>query len=124
MTRRPITATYRLQLRGPEADPSGRAFGFAEAEAVVPYLAELGVSHLYLSPILTAPADSAHSYDVIDPTEVNPAFGGIAGLRSLAATAREHGLGIIIDIVPNHLGVDDPRQNPWWPAPPRGRDAR
>ncbi|MCX7444084.1 malto-oligosyltrehalose synthase [Corynebacterium sp. P7003] len=114
MTRRPITATYRLQLRGPEADPSGRAFGFAEAEAVVPYLAELGVSHLYLSPILTAPAHSTHSYDVTDPTEINPAFGGIAGLRSLADTARGHGLGIIIDIVPNHLGVDDPRENPWW----------
>ena len=112
--RRPITATYRLQLRGPQADPAGRSFGFAEAAAQVPYLRDLGVSHLYLSPIFTADPTSTHNYDVTDPTEVNPELGGLEGLRELAATAHAAGLGIIIDIVPNHLGVQDPRLNKWW----------
>ncbi|GAB3694413.1 malto-oligosyltrehalose synthase [Corynebacterium nasicanis] len=112
--RRPITATYRLQLRGPQADPSGRAFGFAEAAAQVPYLQSLGVSHIYLSPIFTADPASSHNYDVTDPTEINPELGGIEGLRELAATAQAAGLGLIIDIVPNHLGVENPRLNKWW----------
>lgn len=112
--RRPLTATYRLQMRGPQADPAGRSFGFADAAAQVPYLRDLGISHLYLSPIFTASPSSAHSYDVTDPTEINPEFGGIEGLRELSATAREMGMGIIIDIVPNHLGVEDPQLNAWW----------
>ena len=112
--RRPITATYRVQLRGPQADPSGRAFGFAEAAAQVPYLQSLGVSHIYLSPIFTANPTSNHNYDVTDPTEINPELGGIEGLREFAATAHEAGLGLIIDIVPNHLGVEEPRLNKWW----------
>ncbi|WP_018297048.1 malto-oligosyltrehalose synthase [Corynebacterium lubricantis] len=112
--RRPITSTYRLQLRGPKADPGGRSFGFAEAEAQVPYLKRLGVSHIYLSPILTALPESNHNYDVTDPTEVNPELGGIEGLRSLARAAQEAGLSLIIDIVPNHLGVDQPKLNSWW----------
>ena len=77
--RQPITSTYRLQLRGPGADPSGRAFGFAEAAELIPYLRTLGVSHLYLSPIFTAMPDSNHGYDVLDPTEVSPQLGGIEG---------------------------------------------
>ena len=85
--RRPITATYRLQLRGPQADPMGRSFGFTEAAAQVPYLRDLGVSHLYLSPIFTADPTSTHNYDVTDPTEVNPELGGVEGLRELAAAA-------------------------------------
>ncbi|HKM25567.1 MAG TPA: alpha-amylase family glycosyl hydrolase, partial [Corynebacterium sp.] len=112
--RRPITATYRLQLRGPQADPSGRAFGFAEAAAQVPYLQSLGVSHIYLSPIFTAIPTSNHNYDVTDPTEINPELGGMEGLRELADVAHEAGLGLIIDIVPNHLGVENPRLNKWW----------
>lgn len=112
--RRPITSTYRLQLRGPKADPGGRAFGFAEAEAQIPYLKKLGVSHLYLSPILTALPESNHNYDVTDPTEVNPELGGIEGLRSLAQAAHDEGLALVIDIVPNHLGVDEPTLNAWW----------
>ncbi len=112
--RRPITATYRLQLRGPQADPSGRAFGFAEAAAQVPYLRQLGVSHLYLSPVLTADPTSTHNYDVTDPTEINPELGGIDGLRELATVAHEAGLGLILDIVPNHLGVENSRLNRWW----------
>ncbi|MGP6172843.1 malto-oligosyltrehalose synthase [Corynebacterium sp. A21] len=116
MSPRPITATYRLQLRGPKSDPdgSGRAFTFAEAAEVTPYLAELGVSHLYLSPILTAPPESNHNYDVIDPTEINPELGGIEGLRKFAEVAHAEGLGLIMDIVPNHVGIDQPELNPWW----------
>lgn len=112
--KRPITSTYRLQLRGPRADEQGRTFGFAEAAELVPYLADLGVSHLYLSPIFAAAPESNHNYDVIDPTVVNPELGGIDGLRLLARTAHDAGLGLVVDIVPNHLGVEVPRRNRWW----------
>ncbi|WP_296147365.1 malto-oligosyltrehalose synthase [uncultured Corynebacterium sp.] len=111
---RPITSTYRLQLRGAKADPAGRSFTFADAAALVPYLKELGVSHLYLSPIFTSYPESNHNYDVTDPTEVNPELGGIEGLRHLAAEAHAAGLGLIVDIVPNHLGVETPQLNAWW----------
>ena len=112
--KRPITSTYRLQLRGPHADPHGREFGFAQAAELVPYLAELGVSHLYLSPIFAAAPESNHNYDVVDPTVVNPELGGIDGLRLLARAAHDAGLGLVVDIVPNHLGVEVPRRNRWW----------
>ena len=95
----------RLQLH--------RAFGFADAERLVPYFASLGISHLYVSPILTARAGSMHGYDVVDPTKVNPELGGEAGLRSLVATLRRAGLGIIVDIVPNHMAAGG-MENPWW----------
>ncbi len=111
---RPITSTYRLQLRGAKADPAGRSFGFSEAADQVPYLKELGVSHLYLSPIFTSFPESNHNYDVTDPTEVNPELGGIEGLRHLADTAHDAGLGLILDIVPNHLGIEAPELNKWW----------
>ncbi|ALC06297.1 Maltooligosyl trehalose synthase [Corynebacterium deserti GIMN1.010] len=111
---RPLTATYRLQMRGPQADSSGRAFGFAEAKAQLPYLKKLGISHLYLSPILTSMPDSNHGYDVIDPTSINEELGGMEGFRELAHATHEQGMGIIIDIVPNHLGVAVPHLNPWW----------
>mgnify|MGYP002720540071 FL=1 len=101
--RRPITSTYRLQLRGPGADPAGRAFGFAEAQAQIPYLRDLGVSHLYLSPIFTAMPESNHGYDVLDPTEVNPELGGIEGLRELARAAHDAGLGIVLDLSLIHI---------------------
>ncbi|MDU4705074.1 MAG: alpha-amylase family glycosyl hydrolase, partial [Corynebacterium sp.] len=109
MSRRPITSTYRLQLRGPKADPNGRAFTFADAAEQVGYLADLGISHLYLSPILTAVPESNHGYDVIDPTTVNPELGGMEELQKLAQVAHKAGLGIIIDLVPNHLGVEEPK---------------
>lgn len=111
---RPITSTYRLQLRGPHADPAGRGFGFTDAAAVVPYLADLGVSHLYLSPIFTSYRDSNHNYDVTDPTTINEELGGMSGLKELAATAHAAGLGLIVDIVPNHVGVETPELNAWW----------
>ena len=102
-----VLATYRLQMRGDQ-------FTFADAEKLVDYLEELGVSHVYLSPILTAAEGSTHGYDVIDPTEVSPALGGAEGLARLSEAARARGLGLIVDIVPNHVGVDDPTQNAWW----------
>ncbi|GAA2246246.1 malto-oligosyltrehalose synthase [Streptomyces amakusaensis] len=96
------TATYRLQLQP--------RFPFAAAEAAVPYLAGLGVSHLHLSPVLEAVPGSAHGYDVTDPTRVREELGGEAGLRALARTARDHGLGLVLDIVPNHMAAV-PRYN-------------
>lgn len=107
----PVVSTYRLQLRGAA---SGQAFTFADAENILDYLYELGVSHLYLSPVLTAVAGSAHGYDVTDPTTVSAELGGAEGLERLSQAAASRGMGLIIDIVPNHLGVDQPRQNPWW----------
>jgi (1->4)-alpha-D-glucan 1-alpha-D-glucosylmutase len=107
----PVSATYRLQLRGPA---SGFGFTFAHAENLLDYLDELGVSHLYLSPILTAVGGSAHGYDVTDPTTVSAELGGPEGLARLSAAARARGMGLIVDIVPNHVGIDKPEQNVWW----------
>ncbi len=103
----PVLSTYRLQLRGD-------CFTFADAEDVLPYLDDLGVSHLYLSPILTAAPGSIHGYDVIDPTTVSQELGGADGLARLSAATRSRGMGLIVDIVPNHVGVEDPHQNKWW----------
>ena len=108
---RPVLSTYRLQLRGPL---SGSSFTLDDAVALVDYLDELGVTHLYLSPILTASAGSAHGYDVTDPTTVSAELGGPEALTRLAAAARARGLGLIVDIVPNHVGVDRPDANRWW----------
>ncbi|MEO3760554.1 malto-oligosyltrehalose synthase [Mycobacterium sp. B14F4] len=102
-----ITSTYRLQMRGD-------CFTFADAENLLDYFADLGVSHLYLSPILTAAEGSTHGYDVTDPTTVSAALGGAEGFARLSQAAREKGLGLIVDIVPNHVGVEKPQQNPWW----------
>jgi (1->4)-alpha-D-glucan 1-alpha-D-glucosylmutase len=102
------TATYRLQLQ-PD-------FPFAAAAQAAPYLATLGVSHLHLSPVLEAVPGSAHGYDVVDHTRVREELGGEEGLRALARTARAHGLGLVLDIVPNHMAVPTPaRLNaPLW----------
>ncbi|WP_063764745.1 malto-oligosyltrehalose synthase [Streptomyces sp. NRRL F-5053] len=102
------TATYRLQLQ-PE-------FPFAAAERAVPYLAGLGVSHLHLSPVLTSVPGSRHGYDVTDHGTVREELGGERGLRQLAATAHGHGLGLVVDVVPNHMAVpEDLRLNqPLW----------
>ena len=100
-------STYRLQMRGD-------AFTFADATELLDYLDDLGVSHLYLSPILTATEGSGHGYDVTDPTTVSQALGGPEGLAELSAHARSRGMGLVVDIVPNHVGVDDPAQNAWW----------
>ena len=95
-----MRATYRLQL-SPELD-------FAAVAELVPYLRDLGVSHLYLSPSLQARSGSTHGYDVVDPTRVSETLGGEQGLRALRAA----GLPIVLDIVPNHMGVSE--ENRWW----------
>lgn len=107
----PVLSTYRLQLR---AGPHDAAFTFGDAERIVDYLDELGVSHLYLSPVLTAVPGSEHGYDVIDPTTVSAALGGRAGLLALSRAARARGMGVIVDIVPNHVAVDPALHNRWW----------
>ncbi len=107
----PVLSTYRLQLRG---GSSGFAFTFADAENLLDYLDDLGVTHLYLSPITTPVRGSSHGYDVTDPTTVSPELGGPDGLARLSAAARVRGMGLIVDIVPNHVGIDKPEQNAWW----------
>jgi (1->4)-alpha-D-glucan 1-alpha-D-glucosylmutase len=97
---RDFTATYRLQLT-PE-------FGFAQARELVPYLQELGISHLYLSPSLQAREGSQHGYDVVDPRRISDALGGEDEFRRLAAS----GLGVVLDIVPNHMAATD--ENEFW----------
>ncbi|MGW0707161.1 malto-oligosyltrehalose synthase [Streptomyces sp. NPDC002643] len=96
------SSTYRLQLQP--------GFPFSAASAAVPYIASLGVSHLHLSPVLEAVPGSAHGYDVVDHGRVRAELGGEEGLRALSRTAREHGLGLILDIVPNHMAMA-PRYN-------------
>lgn len=97
---RPLSSTYRLQLH---AD-----FTFAAAARVVPYLADLGVSHLYLSPVLTAVPGSQHGYDVVDHSRVSAELGGRSGLVELSSVCRAHGLGIVVDVVPNHMALVAP----------------
>ncbi len=118
----PVLSTYRLQLRGSSApDP----FTFADVEKLLDYFVALGVSHLYLSPILTAVPGSTHGYDVTDPTTVSAELGGPDGLARLSTAAKAAGLGLVVDIVPNHVGVDQPRHNAWWWDVLRnGRDSR
>ncbi len=103
----PVVSTYRLQLQGD-------AFTFADAENLLDYLDGLGVSHLYLSPVLKAVSGSTHGYDVTDPTNVSDELGGADALARLSAAARARGMGLVVDIVPNHVGVDKPAQNRWW----------
>lgn len=102
--KRDLIATYRLQFHA--------GFTFAHAEALVPYLAGLGVSHLYASPITTAVPGSTHGYDVADPTRINPELGGAEGFERLAALLNAHGMGVILDIVPNHMAASS--HNPFW----------
>ncbi len=98
-------STARLQLH--------RDFTFDDAAACVPYLAELGITHLYTSPILRARPGSMHGYDIVDHSMVNPELGGEDGLHRLVATLRQAGLGLLVDIVPNHMGVGG-ADNAWW----------
>src|SRR5512139_2920278 len=98
-------ATYRLQLSA--------SFTFADAIAALPYLAELGISHLYLSPVLQAAPGSTHGYDVVDPDRVSEQLGGEDGFAKLARAARAANLGILLDIVPNHMSIAG-TANRWW----------
>jgi len=101
---RPVLSTYRLQLHA--------GFRLAQARELVPYLAQLGVSHLHCSPILAARSGSLHGYDVTDPTRLNPALGTEDELRALAGTLHAAGLGMVLDVVPNHMAASS--ANPFW----------
>jgi (1->4)-alpha-D-glucan 1-alpha-D-glucosylmutase len=98
-------ATARLQFNSD--------FTLADALDVVDYYADLGISHIYASPLMAARKGSTHGYDIVDPTRVNPELGGEPALRELVARLRGRGMGLLLDIVPNHMGVGGP-ENPWW----------
>lgn len=98
-------ATYRLQFH--------KDFGFDDAIRILSYLLRLGVSHVYCSPIQRARAGSTHGYDVVAHNEINPELGGRAGFERFSAALREHGMGLLLDIVPNHMGVLG-GDNAWW----------
>ena len=105
VNRRPVS-TYRLQIN---AD-----FDLFAAARRLPYLHELGVDWVYLSPLLAAEPGSNHGYDVVSHDHIDASRGGADGLAALSAEARRLGLGILVDIVPNHVGVATPAENQWW----------
>ncbi|KPK05704.1 MAG: 4-alpha-glucanotransferase, partial [Betaproteobacteria bacterium SG8_39] len=98
-------ASYRLQLNA--------SFTFDDALRIVPYLAKLGISHVYCAPILRARAGSTHGYDIVDHRSINPEIGGEEGFNRLVEALRAHDMGVLVDIVPNHMGVLDD-DNAWW----------
>ncbi|NEM04852.1 malto-oligosyltrehalose synthase [Geodermatophilus normandii] len=100
------SATYRLQVT---AD-----FTLDDAAAVAGYLADLGVSHAYTSPLLRSAAGSTHGYDTVDHAHVDESRGGQEGFDRFVARLHEHALGLVLDLVPNHMGVADPAEAPWW----------
>jgi (1->4)-alpha-D-glucan 1-alpha-D-glucosylmutase len=102
-----LRATYRLQLTD--------RFGFEAVRMLVPYFRDLGISHLYLSPCFQARPGSGHGYDVIDPRRISDELGGRDGFERLAGDARDAGLGLVLDVVPNHMAADD--ANPFWADP-------
>src|SRR5438309_8796218 len=97
-------ATYRLQFH--------KGFTFDDAIATVPYLKSLGVSHVYASPILAARASSTHGYDIMDHNQINPELGGEERFEAFSQELRRSGIGLILDFVPNHMGVGE--ANVWW----------
>ncbi|MFO1075709.1 MAG: malto-oligosyltrehalose synthase [Geminicoccaceae bacterium] len=112
--RRP-RSTYRLQLR--------EGVGFADAALLVPHLRRLGIGDLYLSPPFQAARGSTHGYDVVDPNRLDASLGGMPAFERLAAALRTHGMGLLLDIVPNHMGIG--ADNPWWwDVLKLGRDSR
>ena len=98
-------ATYRLQLHA--------GFTFREAAGIVPYLAELGITDCYASPYLKAAPGSNHGYDITDPTQLNPEIGTDEDHEAWLDAIKRHGLGLVLDVVPNHMGIMG-NQNPWW----------
>jgi (1->4)-alpha-D-glucan 1-alpha-D-glucosylmutase len=100
------SSTYRVQLR-PELT-------FTDAAELVDYLRALGVGALYTSPVLDATPGSTHGYDVVDPTRARPELGGEAARKALSARLKEAGLGLVVDIVPNHMAVEVPKTDAWW----------
>ncbi len=102
---KPFTATARLQFH--------KRFTMDDGAALVPYFASLGVSHLYASPLLMSRSGSTHGYDIVDHSRIDPELGGEDALRRLVAALRSHDMGLILDIVPNHMGVGG-ADNAWW----------
>jgi (1->4)-alpha-D-glucan 1-alpha-D-glucosylmutase len=98
-------ATYRLQFHA--------KFGFPQAVEIIDYLRDLGISDAYASPLFRAGEGSTHGYDVVDHTVVNPEFGGEGGFRQFAQALRDRDMGLLIDVVPNHMGIDDPNNRHW-----------
>jgi (1->4)-alpha-D-glucan 1-alpha-D-glucosylmutase len=109
-------ATYRLQFTA--------AFGFADAAALAPYLAALGISHVYASPIFAARPGSTHGYDVTDPNRLNPELGDEAAFRAMVAALRDEGLGLILDVVPNHMGIGGAANRFWLDVLEWGPESR
>ena len=109
-------ATYRLQLHA--------GFSFDDAAGVVPYLRALGISHVYTSPILQAAPGSTHGYDVVDHSRVNDELGGIDGYRRFGEALAAHGLGHVLDIVPNHMAISGPENRWWWDVLENGPSSR
>src|SRR5205085_12246242 len=103
VARRPAS-TYRIQLT-----PN---FGFREAARWIPYLARLGITDLYLSPPFAAARGSEHGYDIVDHNRLRPELGGDEGYQELCGATRKHGLGQLLDFVPNHMGIGP--DNAWW----------
>ena len=97
-------ATYRLQLRD--------GMTFRRAESLVPYLRRLGASHLYVSPVFAATTGSTHGYDIVDPNRFDPALGSEADFMALSDALKAAGMGLVLDIVPNHMAAS--LENPWW----------
>jgi (1->4)-alpha-D-glucan 1-alpha-D-glucosylmutase len=114
-SRKPL-ATYRVQLRP--------GFGFDEAAALAPYLAALGVSHLYSSPYLQTASGSTHGYDVVDPTRVNEELGGAEAHERFCRTLGENGLGQVLDVVPNHMAIIGSENVWWWDVLENGPSSR
>ncbi|MET7968951.1 malto-oligosyltrehalose synthase [Micromonospora sp. NPDC005305] len=109
-----VGSTYRVQVRP--------GFDLDATAGLAGYLADLGVTHLYSAPLLTATPGSQHGYDVVDHRAVNPELGGEGGRQRLVRALRAAGLGLVVDIVPNHAGVARPAANPaWWDVLRRGR---
>lgn len=104
MTTTVPTATYRVQFRN--------GMTFARASQLVPYLKDLGISHLYASPVFKAVSGSSHGYDIVDPNEIDPALGGRNGFDDMVKVLKRYGIGLILDIVPNHMAAS--MENAWW----------
>jgi (1->4)-alpha-D-glucan 1-alpha-D-glucosylmutase len=108
--------TYRVQFH--------RGFTLRDATDLVPYLSSLGVSHLYASPLLMAMPGSTHGYDICDPTRINPELGSEEDLATLAGLLRRHRMGLVLDVVPNHMGIGGRHNKWWWDVLKHGRESR
>ena len=98
-------STYRLQFN--------KLFTLDDAARIIPFLSDMGVTTMYVSPILKATPGSMHGYDICDHSQINPEIGGLEALKRMSAELQAHGMGLIVDFVPNHMGINE-RENTWW----------